>query len=133
MQTQSPGCKPSALSPAMSCLVTLRANLGVTKRDASPVSIRICRDLAMNMHVSHSGEVYRFILVPALVFEYKRKAALSQELRALCPFLQSKVSKILRKIRKKKKVVETVHKGEQRLTRKQEQNRNERSGRISKA
>ena len=42
MQTQSPGRNPSALSPAMSCLVIFRADLGVTYLEASLASIKTC-------------------------------------------------------------------------------------------
>ena len=78
MQTQSPGRNPSALSPAMSCLVIFRADLGVTYLEASLASIRTCR-LLSDVHAGcWSWTKLQACLDPLPHIERQRKANLYQ-------------------------------------------------------
>lgn len=56
----------------MSFLVNIRPDLGVIKRDGSPASIRTCRMFSEGM-VRITMNIYRFILISALILEHKGK------------------------------------------------------------
>ncbi len=78
MQTQSPGRNPSALSPAMSCLVIFRADLEVTYLEASLASIRTCRVLSDEYAGCWSWTKLQACLDRLLHIEKQRKANLYQ-------------------------------------------------------
>ena len=78
MQTQSPGRNPSALSPAMSCLVIFRPDLGVTYLEASLASIRTCRLLSDEYAGCWSWVKLQVCLDLLPHFERQRKASLYQ-------------------------------------------------------
>lgn len=55
----------------------------------------------MNTHVSNSGEVYRLILVPALVFEYKGKQVYTRSFGIYAQFCNQKSQKAYAKSERK--------------------------------